>query len=219
MEIHEVTIAALALIVGIGWASGISLYGLVCVLGVAGATGVLALPVELRVLQSPIVIMAAGFMYVVEFFADKTPGLDSGWDALHTFVRIPAGAFLATLVVGEASPAIEVLAAALGGTMATASHLVKTFSRLLLNASPEPFSNWGASLGEDLAVLGALWLMFAHPLVFLIVMVSFIALALWLLPKLYRALRLVFARLQRWLDGTSPPSAAKGANLAGCDSP
>ena len=202
MEGNELTISALALILGLGWASGISLYALISLLGLAGATGVLALPPQLQVLQNPGVIGVAGFLYLIEFFLDKTPGFDSLWDAIHTFVRIPAGAILAMLVVDEAPAAMELLAAVLGATMATAAHLIKTLSRLLINTSPEPLTNWVASVGEDIALIAVLWLLFAYPGVFLVFAAIFVALAVWLLPKLYRVVRSIFARLQRWLDGT-----------------
>src|SRR5690606_5713717 len=137
---YEALVATLALTLGVGWASGINLYAAVFVLGFAGATGNITLPDQLQVLQDPLVMGAAGVMYLVEFFADKTPGVDTGWDAIHTFIRIPAGALLAAGAVGDVTPALEVAAGLLGGTMAGASHLTKASSRVLINTSPEPFS-------------------------------------------------------------------------------
>ena len=204
MDTYQSIIATLAMTMGLGWASGINLYAAVCVLGLAGATGNLALPAELMVLQDPLVIAAAGLMYFVEFTADKTPGVDSGWDTLHTFIRIPAGAMLAAGAVGDVTPALEVAAGLLGGTMAGASHFTKASTRLLINTSPEPFSNWTASITEDLMVFAGLWTMLHYPLLFLCLMLIFIGLVIWLLPKIVRAIRAVFRRLKAWLGGEKP---------------
>lgn len=204
MENYQELISIIALTMGVGWASGINLYAVLLVLGIAGSTGNLALPEELLVLQDPMVIGAAGLMYFVEFFADKTPGVDTGWDAIHTFIRIPAGAMLAAGAVGDVTPVLEITAAILGGTMATASHLTKASSRVLINTSPEPFSNWTASIAEDLMVFGGLWAMFNHPLLFIGFMVIFIVLVIWLLPKIFRALKIVFSKIKGWLTGEKP---------------
>jgi hypothetical protein len=208
METYQGIIATLALTMGVGWASGINLYAALCVLGIAGATGNLVLPEQLAVLQDPMVIGAAGLMYFVEFFADKTPGVDSGWDAIHTFIRIPAGALLAAGAVGDVTPVLEVTAGILGGTMAGASHLTKSSTRLLINTSPEPFSNWGASIAEDVLVLAGLWTMLNHPLVFLLLMVVFIALVIWLLPKIWRTLKMILRKLGIWLGLVKEPPGA-----------
>ncbi len=128
--------------------------------------------------------------------------MDTGWDSIHTFIRIPAGALLAAGAVGEVTPALEIAAGILGGSMAGASHLTKSSSRLLINTSPEPFSNWGASIGEDLMVLGGLWTMLNYPLVFLCLMVVFIGLVIWLLPKMWRVLAAIFRRIGGWLGFT-----------------
>jgi hypothetical protein len=161
-------------------------------LGIMGATGSMDLPAGLETLENPWVIAAAGAMYVVEFFADKIPGVDSAWDTIHSFIRVPAGAVLAATVFADASTA-EMLAAGAGGSALTAAtHTIKAGSRLLINTSPEPFSNWTASVSEDVAVFGGLWLALAHPAVFIGVLVVFILLAIWLLPKLWRAIRMLF---------------------------
>jgi hypothetical protein len=201
METYEGIITTLALTAGVGWASGINLYALICVLGIAASTGNMVLPAELQILQDPMVIAAAGFMYMVEFVADKTPGVDSGWDGIHTFIRIPAGAMLAAGAVGDVSPAMEVAAGILGGSMAGASHFTKASTRLLINTSPEPVSNWTASIAEDLLVLSGIWAMLNHPLIFLCFMVFFIALAIWMLPKIIRALKAVFSKIRSWFRG------------------
>ena len=205
MDNYQELISVIALTMGVGWASGINLYAAVLVLGLAGSTGNIDLPAELSVVESPMVIMAAGIMYFVEFFADKVPGVDTGWDTLHTFIRIPAGALLAAGAVGDVTPALELSAGLVGGTMAGASHLTKFSTRALINTSPEPFTNWGASITEDLMVLGGLWAMFNHPWLFVAAMVLFIILVIWLLPKLWRLLKVIFSRLGQWLGLVEKP--------------
>ncbi|MEH6543337.1 MAG: DUF4126 domain-containing protein [Porticoccaceae bacterium] len=199
MDAYQELIATIALVLGVGWASGINLYAAVAVLGIAGATGNIALPAELQILQDPLVIGLAVLMYVVEFFADKTPGLDTGWDTLHTFIRIPAGVLLAAGAVGDVTPALQIGAGLIGGAMATGSHFTKASSRVLINTSPEPFSNWGASITEDVMVFGGLWAMFNHPWLFVAAMIIFAALVIWLAPKLWRLVKAVFRRVGSWL--------------------
>ncbi len=183
---------------GAAWASGINLYATVAVLGLAGTTGYVELPATLDLVQDPLVILAAGFMYCVEFFADKTPGVDSGWDALHTFIRIPAGAMLAAGAVGDVSPALAVAAGLVGGSVTAATHATKAGSRLLINTSPEPFSNWSASIAEDLAVFAGLWAALSHPALFLIAFVAFLVLVAWMLPKVFRGLASVGRKVGGW---------------------
>jgi hypothetical protein len=195
----------IALSMGAAWASGINLYATVFMLGYMGMTGNIILPEELDVLSDPLVMTAAGFMYCVEFFADKVPGVDTGWDSLHTFIRIPAGAMLAAGAVGDVTPAVELSAALLGGSLAAGSHATKAGSRLLINTSPEPVSNWGASIGEDLLVIGGLWTALNHPVLFIIALIAFIALMIWLLPRLWRLLKSVFRRIGSWLGLCDPP--------------
>lgn len=196
---------------GVAWASGINLYAAVFMLGYLGMTGNIALPPDLQVLSDPLVLAAAGFMYCVEFFADKTPGVDTGWDGIHTFIRIPAGAMLAAAAVGEISPAAQLAAGLLGGTLAAGSHLTKAGSRVLINTSPEPVSNWTASIVEDIAVFAGLWAALHHPWLFLALLVLFIALTIWLLPKLWRALRKLFGAVARWFGrrATNPGVTAQ----------
>jgi hypothetical protein len=185
----------IALSMGLAWASGINLYAALLTLGVLAHTGNIALPEQLEVVTSPLVMGAAGLMYLVEFFADKVPGVDTGWDALHSFIRIPAGAMLAAAAVGDISPAAELSAAILGGGMAAATHATKAGSRVLINTSPEPVSNWTASIGEDVAVIGGVWAALHHPYIFLGLLVLFILLMAWLLPHLWRGVRAVLSRL------------------------
>jgi hypothetical protein len=145
-------------------------------------------------------------MYCVEFFADKIPGVDSGWDSIHTFIRIPAGAMLAASAVGDVTPAIELGAALLGGSLAAGSHATKAGGRLLINTSPEPVTNWGASISEDLVVIGGLWAALNHPVIFLIALVLFILFMIWALPKLWRLIKAIFKRIGSWLGLCEPPA-------------
>ena len=141
MSDYDALLQTLTLTAGTAWASGINLYATIASLGLAGATGYIDLPPGLAVVQDPIVILVAGAMYCVEFLADKIPGVDTAWDAIHTFIRIPAGALLAAGAVGEVTPALSVAAALAGGSLTAATHATKAGSRALINTSPEPFSN------------------------------------------------------------------------------
>ena len=187
--------STIALTMGVAWASGINLYATILVLGLLGATGNMTLPPDLEVLAHPAVIAAAGFMYLVEFVADKIPGVDTGWDTFHTFIRIPAGALLAAGAVGDVNPAIALAAAIVGGGMAAGTHATKSGTRVLINTSPEPVTNWTASIVEDVVVIGGLWTALNHPWVFLVFLIGFIVLMIWLLPKLWRGIRKVFGLL------------------------
>jgi hypothetical protein len=191
----------LALTLGAGWASGINLYAAILVLGFLGATGRMDLPQGLDVLSDPLVMLAAGVMYLVEFFTDKIPGVDTAWDTLHTFIRIPAGAMLAAGAVGDVGAGAELAAALLGGGMAAASHAAKAGTRVLINTSPEPFTNWTASVVEDFAVVGGLITAVSHPVVFLILLALFFGLLIWLLPKLWRGIKRVFGAVARLFGG------------------
>ncbi|MGB8337711.1 MAG: DUF4126 domain-containing protein [Burkholderiales bacterium] len=192
---------SIALAAGLGWASGIRLYAVLFIVGLVGKMGWAVLPQSMQVLSHPLLMGATGFMLFVEFFADKIPGLDTIWDAVHTFIRIPAGAALAASMAGADSTVMTLVAGILGGAMATGSHLTKAGSRALINTSPEPVTNWTASLTEDALVVGGLWTMFTHPAVFLVGLGIFIILAIWLLPKLWRALKSIFSRINHAFDG------------------
>lgn len=181
----------LALTMGLAWASGINLYAALLTLGYLANTGNIELPPDLQIVANPLVMTAAGLMYAIEFFADKVPGVDTGWDTLHTFIRIPAGAMLAAGAVGDLNPAVEVAAAIVGGGLAAGSHATKAGTRVLINTSPEPFTNWAASIGEDIAVIGGVWACLNHPLVFLIALIFFIALMIWLLPRIWQGIKKV----------------------------
>lgn len=201
MEQYQAILETLVLSLGAAWASGINLYAVLLVLGIGGITGEINLPPEMAPLADPMVIAAAGFMYFVEFIADKTPGVDSGWDGIHTFIRIPAGAMLAAATVGETSATFEIVAGILGGGIATATHATKASSRLLINTSPEPFSNWGASISEDVLVIAGLWTALNHPIVFLFLFIIFIMIVIYLLPKLIRTLGIIFSKIKSWFQG------------------
>jgi hypothetical protein len=206
------TIDTLSLTLGTAWASGINLYATIFVLGYLSSTGAATLPPALEVLSDPLVMGIAGLMYFIEFFADKTPGVDSGWDAIHTFIRIPAGAVLAASAAQgfEIGPAAELAAALVGGALATGSHLTKAGSRLIINTSPEPVSNWAASFSEDLAVIAGLWAALYHPAVFLILLVLFVLFTAWLLPKLWRAIKALFQKIGRWFSGKKSSESELG---------
>ena len=199
-QLDQIT-SILALTMGAAWASGINLYAAILMLGMMGVTGNIDLPPGLEILTDPMVLFAAGTMYVVEFVADKIPGVDSTWDVLHTFVRIPAGAMLAAGAVGDVTPALALAAGIMGGGLAATTHVTKAGSRALINTSPEPFSNWTASISEDIAVFGGLWAALHHPTLFVVFMILFILLMIWLLPKLWRGIKTVFRKLRVFFGG------------------
>jgi len=211
MELEQIA-SILALTMGAAWASGINLYAAIFMLGIMGSTGNMELPPGLEVLENPLVLMAAGAMYVAEFFADKIPGVDSGWDAIHTFIRIPAGAMLAAGAVGEVDPAVAIAAGILGGGLSAVTHATKAGTRALVNTSPEPFSNWTLSISEDIAVIAGLWTALNHPVLFLVALALFIVLVIWLLPKLWRGIKALFRRISRLFGGG--PDDASGAETA-----
>jgi hypothetical protein len=156
--------------------------------------GWLELPQHLRVLQDPLVLGASGFMTVVEFFADKVPWLDSLWDTVHSFIRIPAGAALAAGAFGESGTALALAAAIVGGSLAAGVHFAKAGTRAAINTSPEPVSNWTASFAEDAAVPAGLWLAVVHPIAFFVFLLLFIVGAVLLLRYIWRGLRRLLGR-------------------------
>ena len=197
--------ATLALTMGLAWASGINLYATLLTLGFLANSGNINLPPDLQIVANPLVMSAAGIMYFIEFFADKTPGIDTGWDAIHTFIRIPAGAMLAAGAVGDLNPAVEIAAALLGGSLAAGSHATKAGSRVLINTSPEPFSNWVASVSEDIAVVGGVWASINHPVIFLVGLVVFVILMIWLLPRIWVSVKKVFRFISAWFRKADNP--------------
>jgi Domain of unknown function (DUF4126) len=202
------TIEALSLAMGTAWTSGINLYATVAALGIASRAEMIQLPPDLQVLGHPAVIAIACIMYFIEFFADKVPYVDSGWDALHTFIRVPAGAILAARSLGDMNPALELVAILAGGSIALAAHGTKAATRLAINASPEPFSNWAASVTEDISVFGSIWLMFNHPVIMMILVLVFLALTVWLVPKIFRFVKRGFQALRDRMRGIKPDHPA-----------
>jgi uncharacterized membrane protein len=188
-------LSAAALAGGLSWASGIRLYMALFIAGWLGRMGWIDLPQTLQVLESPWVMLVTGILLVVEFLADKIPGVDTVWDAIQTFIRIPAGAILGAAALGQMDPAWTTIAALLGGTLAAGAHFTKAGSRALINTSPEPFSNWAASFSEEAVVAAGLWAAFFHPFILFVFLAAFFMLALWLLPKLWRGLRWLFRKL------------------------
>lgn len=200
----------IALSMGAAWGSGINLYAAVFTLGFLHNTDRIALPPDLVVLGDPLVMIAAGLMFCIEFFADKIPGVDTMWDTVHSFIRIPAGAVLAAGAVGELGMGAEVAAAIVGGTLTAGTHATKAGTRAVVNASPEPFSNWALSISEDIAVIAGVWAAVQHPWIFLGLLILFILLMAWLLPKIWRGIKAVF----RWLFRSSATEAQAQAQAA-----
>jgi hypothetical protein len=208
---HFDTWQLIALATALGWASGIRLYAVLFIVGAVGYAGWFDLPQHLQVLAHPMVLAASGFMVFVEFFADKIPGIDTVWDLVHTVIRIPAGAALAAGVFGDSPPAWTIAAAIIGGTLAAGSHFTKAGTRAVINTSPEPFSNWVASFGEDLLAGGLVYLALAYPFVALAVVAVLVVFSIWLLPKLWRFIRAFIERIGRWFAN----AGANNGNASG----
>ena len=185
----------LALAGGLSWASGLRLYLTVFAVGLLSKFGYVHLPAALDILSNPIVLSVAGVLAVIEFLADKIPYIDSAWDSIQTFIRIPAGALLAMGAINTSDPMIATITALLGGTLAGATHATKAGSRALINTSPEPVSNVAASLGEESLLVTGGWLVFAHPAVFIGLLCGFIIMMFWLLPKLWRGIKMVLGNV------------------------
>jgi phosphoribosylcarboxyaminoimidazole (NCAIR) mutase len=184
-----VNLPDVAIATALAWGAGLRAYAVIFAVGVAGAMGWIELPGHLDVLQHPVVIAASGFMTLVEFGADKLPWLDSIWDALHSFIRIPAGAALAAMAFGDATSAVMVAAGLLGGSLAAAMHTAKAGARAAINLSPEPLSNWTASFTEDALVPLGLWLAVAHPVVLFVLVAACLLAAFFLARVLWRGIR------------------------------
>jgi len=194
---------AAATAAGLGWASGMRLYATVFALGLLQYFRVYELPPGLEVLAHPAVIAVSGLLFCLEFFADKLPGVDSLWDAVQTFVRVPAGALLAAGALATHDPGLALAGGLLGGTVAAGTHFAKAGSRALINTSPEPFSNWIASFSEDFLSLSGLFLAVTHPVWFLLILALVFAAALCLLPRVWRGVQRVFVTIRRLLDRPS----------------
>jgi hypothetical protein len=189
----------LAIAAALGWASGLKLYAVLTITGLAGYAGWVDLPHGLKLLEHPVFLGLSAVMLFVEFIADKIPGLDTLWDMVHTVIRIPAGAALAASVFGLDEPTWAAMAALLGGTLAATAHTAKATTRAAVNTSPEPFSNVGVSLAEDGIVVGALWLAFEHPLLFFVALLIALVAMVALTVVLLRYLRRLGPRLRDWL--------------------
>lgn len=194
-----------ALAAALGWASGIRLYLVVFLTGMAGYMGLLPLPAGLHVLQHPAMLAGSGAMLFVEFFADKIPGVDTLWDMVHTVIRVPAGAALAAGVFGADSATMGMVAGLLGGTLAATSHATKLTTRAAINTSPEPFSNIAMSLVEEGGVMGMMWLATNYPITFGVVLCIVLALSVVLIVVLLRFLKAVVRRVTGFFSGAPQP--------------
>lgn len=194
-------ISSLALAGGLSWASGIRLYATVCIVGLLAKFGYIHLPDALNILSNPVVIGVSGVLMTIEFLADKIPYIDSAWDSIQTFIRIPAGALLAMGAINSADPMIATLAALLGGSLTSMTHATKAGSRALINTSPEPVSNIATSFGEEGLLLGGGWLALMHPAVFIGVLFGFILVMIWLIPKLWRGIKSVLGNIGKVTRG------------------
>jgi hypothetical protein len=203
-------LTTLGMAMGSAWLSGINLYATVLTLGLMQRFAGVTLPGSMNAVGSWWVIGVAGALYLVEFFADKIPAVDSAWDAIHTFIRVPAGAILAASAFASFDPMITTIAMLVGGGVALGSHGTKAATRLAANASPEPVSNIGLSLAEDVITFGSAVLMVFHPVVILVVVIIFLLIAIWIVPKIFRAIRRLFVRLRNFVrDGSEvTPSAS-----------
>jgi hypothetical protein len=195
------TISILGLAFGAAWSSGINLYATVATLGLLQRYDVAQLPGDLEVLDNWIVIGVALFMYGVEFVADKIPFVDTLWDAVHTFIRVPAGAIVAAAATSDLNPTVQTVALLLGGGLALSTHGAKATARAAANTSPEPFSNWALSILEDIVSVGAAVLAVLHPIVILVVILIFLLLLAWILPKVLRRLRRMLTAVRNFLRG------------------
>lgn len=201
----------MATAMGSAWLSGINLYATVMTLGLLQRFHWVKLPGEMNMLGEWWVIGLAGALYLVEFVADKIPAVDSAWDAVHTFIRVPAGAILAATAVAEFDPAVKMAALLVGGSLALGSHGTKAATRLAANASPEPFSNIGLSLFEDALTFGSALLMAFYPVLILVLIALFVVVALWLVPKIIRALRSLWARCKSLFNSVVGEARSSGS--------
>lgn len=192
-----VALPSVALAGVLSWASGFRLYAALFIAGMLDRFDMVTLPPQLEVLAHAPVLVLTGALLVVEFLVDKVPAIDSVWDSVQTFVRVPLGALLAWGVFAQASPETQTIAAILGGALAAGTHIAKAGTRAAVNTSPEPFSNWGLSFSEDAVLLLGMWLAFQHPVVFVVLLALFALLLVWLIPKLWRGLMALKRGFQR----------------------
>jgi hypothetical protein len=203
MEWFQNHIAELAMSAAMAWGAGIRLYLVVFIVGLLGKFGYVPLPDAMQIITNPLVLGAAGFMTFIEFFADKIPWLDSAWDAVHTFLRIPAGAAMAAGMLGDTGEGVAMAAALIGGTLAAGTHFGKAGTRAAVNTSPEPFSNIAVSAAEDVAVAGGLALAIANPWIFLALLIVFVALLIILLRFLIKGIHAVLRKISNWFEPTT----------------
>jgi hypothetical protein len=187
----------LAIAMGSSWVSGINLYAAVATLGLLGRFAGLKLPGDLGVLTSWWIIGAALCLYTIEFVADKIPVVDSAWDAVHTFIRVPAGAVLAAGAFGDFDKGVQVLAFLLGGSLAFSSHGTKASARVAINTSPEPASNIAASVAEDFVAVGAVILAWAYPALVIVLVVAGVVVSILIVSRIVRYIRSVRASIRR----------------------
>lgn len=201
-----VAIPSVALAGVLAWGSGFRLYAMLVIVGLLQRFGVIALPPQLVILSHTAVLVATGALAMMEFLADKIPAVDSVWDSVQTFVRVPLGALLAWGVFAHGSPEAQAIAVIAGGALAAGTHVAKAGTRAVVNTSPEPFSNWTLSFSEDGILLAGLWLALRHPVAFVVLLAVFVLLLVWLIPKLWRglvALKRGFQRLSGMRGGAS----------------
>ncbi len=203
--------STISLALGSAWTSGINLYATVTVLGLLQKFSAIKLPGGLEVLDNWWIIGIAGGLYLVEFVADKVPYIDSVWDVIHTFIRVPAGAVVAYSATSQTEPAVMIVATLLGGGLALSSHATKAALRAGANMSPEPVSNWVLSIVEDIvAVVGTILAVIA-PVLIAIVLVIFVVFFLWFAPKVFRSIRRLFRGIRALFSGEGIKEVARKA--------
>ena len=208
-------LSSLAVLTGGSWASGVNLYLTVAGLGFAHRMEWINLPGKMEGISHPLVIGIALVLYLIEFFADKIPYVDSAWDSVHTFIR-PAGAtILGYLAMADVGPAVQYPVAVLTGAVALDSHLTKATSRMAINTSPEPVSNSVASVTEDVSVIGALWLIITHPVILTIAVILFVIFSFWFLKKMFHLVKKIFGRRSDEEPFGAPAEAPSQANGKG----
>jgi hypothetical protein len=198
------TLSTLSLALGSSWLSGLNAYATIGILGLLGWAGWVPLPDTLHPITHPLVFGTALFLYGVEFIADKVPAFDTVWDSIQTFIRIPAGAFLAWASVGQVSPEWKAAAALLGGSLAFSAHTAKSSIRASANLSPEPFSNWILSLSQDGFILLCLYFMLRHPYLMLGILFVFLIFFIWFIPKIFRTFRWMFRKFLNLFQRQGP---------------
>ncbi len=198
-----------AIILGSSWASGINLYLTIAALGISHRLEWIVLPGQLESISHPLIIILALILYIIEFVADKVPYVDSAWDSVHTFIRPVGGALLAYMAMDGAEPVFQTAIALASGTISLDSHLAKASTRMAINVSPEPVTNSIASVSEDAAVIGSIWLMIMHPLILVTLVILFIVLSIWLLPKMFRLLKKIGASFFGKKKGKSTQQTSK----------